>query len=56
MKLDTKAIRYLTADDWRVLTAVKYPSSLISSPELCDCPCIIADFRRLSIVYMFWQC
>jgi hypothetical protein len=23
MKLDTKALRYLTNDDWRVLTAVR---------------------------------
>ena len=23
MKLDTKALRYLTAEDWRVLTAVR---------------------------------
>ena len=29
MKLDTKALRYLTTEDWRVLTAVRqYPLSL----------------------------
>ena len=27
MKLDTHAIRYLTSEDWRVLTAVRLPSS-----------------------------
>ena len=25
MKLDTRALRYLTTEDWRVLTAVKRP-------------------------------
>jgi hypothetical protein len=24
MKLDTRALRYLTADDWRVLAAVRF--------------------------------
>lgn len=26
MKLDTRAIRYLTSEDWRVLTAVRFPN------------------------------
>lgn len=28
MKLDTKALRYLTTEDWRVLTAVRQISTL----------------------------
>ena len=34
MKLDTHAIRYLTGEDWRVLTAVRLPSSS-SPPSTC---------------------
>lgn len=30
MKLDTKALRYLTAEDWRVLTAVRFFPELLS--------------------------
>ena len=30
MKLDTKALRYLTPEDWRVLTAVRLQKILIS--------------------------
>lgn len=29
MKLDTKALRYLTPEDWRVLTAVSSLSELL---------------------------
>ena len=31
MKLDTKALRYLTPEDWRVLTAVRWR---IQNPDL----------------------
>lgn len=30
MKLDTKALRYLTPEDWRVLTAVRLSENLNS--------------------------
>jgi len=33
MKLDTRAIRYLTSEDWRVLTAVR----MRERPILCGC-------------------
>ena len=38
MKLDTKALRYLTPEDWRVLTSVRilFSSSLIT-PFPSDC-------------------
>lgn len=32
MKLDPKAIRYLTAEDFRVLSAVRYAPPSISPP------------------------
>lgn len=31
MKLDPKAIRYLTAEDFRVLSAVCYPGPLLDA-------------------------
>lgn len=37
MKLDTRAIRYLTSDDWRVLTAVcAFPHSIHPTFHLAD--------------------
>lgn len=34
MRLDTKAMRYLTAEDWRVLTAVGYLPFQIPNTEI----------------------
>ncbi|KAI9713223.1 MAG: hypothetical protein M1820_001209 [Bogoriella megaspora] len=50
MKLDTKAIRYLTADDWRVLTAVEQGSRnhvLVPTPLIAQ----IASLRSIASVH-----
>lgn len=48
MKLDTKAIRYLTAEDWRVLTAVEMGSK---NHEIVPTPLItqIASLRSSGV-------